>query len=319
MASKPQHNVVSIGDHPRARARLSPQESAGVLSDCRDLATERMARSLGGMFDRVEDDLFALAEKAGDRESQNLYLDARAQAREKRPLIEDTFRRHFLEFFNRKVKGEAPAAAQSTPSQSLTLVEDEDLEQSIAVAEMVASLRSACEEELFALSQRFGFLLERPALANEANPVSPETVLGALKHACDQIEAGYKVRLTLLRALQGHVAVDLQQVYHDLNSHLVERHILPEVRPVIRRSPATRVRARGEAAPSTGQSTGPSSGAPSTAEGIYQALAHLLGIASAEGLPGTASGIAAALDAFAPAAVTRGPARKRREIGRAHV
>ena len=73
-------NVVAIGDHPRAKARLSPQESASVLSDCRDLALDRMAGALRGMLDRVEADLLDLAENAKDRDAQAVYLDARAQA-----------------------------------------------------------------------------------------------------------------------------------------------------------------------------------------------------------------------------------------------
>jgi hypothetical protein len=76
------HNVVALGDHPRAKARLTPRESADVLADCRQLALDRMTRALAGMLDRVEDDLFELAEKALDREAQNAYLDARAKARE---------------------------------------------------------------------------------------------------------------------------------------------------------------------------------------------------------------------------------------------
>jgi hypothetical protein len=67
-----------------------------------------MARALSGMLDRVEDDLFELAEKAVDRESQNMYLDARAQARDKRTAIESAFGRHFVELFNRKCGDQTP-------------------------------------------------------------------------------------------------------------------------------------------------------------------------------------------------------------------
>ena len=90
-------NVVPLGDHPRARARLSPQESANVLSGCRELALDRMTRALSGMLDRVEDELFTLAEKSPERDAQNVYLDARSQAREKRSAIEATFRQHFID------------------------------------------------------------------------------------------------------------------------------------------------------------------------------------------------------------------------------
>lgn len=289
MAITPNGNVVPLDARSRARARLSPQESAGVLTDCRELALGRMARALGGMLDRVEDDLFGLAEQAQDRDAQNLYLDARAQARDRRPVIEAAFRRQFVAFFNRKVEGRPAAAREEPAPAALALVEDDELEQALAVQAMSARLKSGCEGELAALSQRMAFLLERPGLADEANPVSPETVCGALKDACDQLEAGWKVRLTLLRALEGQVAAELQHVYRDLNEHLVGRQILPDVRPVVKRNPASPAPARAAAAkPATA----------AAASDVHAVLAQLLGVLS------PAAGPAPAAAQVAPA--TRG-------------
>lgn len=291
MSKSANGNVVAIGDHPRARARLSPQESASVMTDCRELALDRISRSLAGMLDRVEDDLFELAEKASDRDAQNVYLDARAQARSKRPAIESTFRMHFVDFFNRKVRGEATHAPDGKSTGEMSLVNDEDLEQSIAVSEMARKMHSTCESELYALSQRFGFLLERPELADDANPLSPATIFEALKDACDQIEAGYKVRLTLLRMFENHVAADLERVYHDLNSHLVQRQILPEIRPSIRRSTSapgaerrSQAPAAGSGAPAAGAAGGP---AP---EDVFRTLAQFLGMAGSGSAGGGSGG-----------------------------
>jgi uncharacterized protein DUF1631 len=240
MAKSASGNVVPLGDHPRARSRLTPKESADVLVGCRELALDRMVVALAGMLDRVEDDLFDLADKAVDREMQNTYLDARAAARDKRKAIEATFRQHFLDLFNRKVRGEVPPARRESDPGELTLVGHEDLEETIAVREMARKLGAACEGELFALGQRVGFLLERPELADDANPLSPATVCAALKDACDQLDAGFKVRMALLRQFELYAEGELQHVYHDLNAHLVERRILPDVRVGVRRaSPST--------------------------------------------------------------------------------
>jgi hypothetical protein len=293
MAKSASGKVVPLGDHPRARARLSPKESADVLKGCRELALERIAHSLVGMLDRVEDDLFELADKAGDREMQNMYLDARAQARDKRFAIEATFRQHFLEFFNRKVQGEAPAPAPDSPAAELTLLGDEDLEQSIAVREMARKLGAACEGELFALSQRMGFLLERPELEGDANPLSPATVCAALKDACDQIQAGFKVRMALLRQFERHAEGELQHLYHDLNAHLVERLILPEVKIWVRRS------APGPApAPAPKQEAAKPSNAASQQD-LFGTLAQLIGASLAGNL---AAGGAAPVWPLAPGA-----------------
>ena len=293
MAQSPLGNVVPLGDHPRARARLSRRESDEMLAACRDLARQRMVGALSGMLDRIEDDLFELAEKAADRETQNLYLDARAQAREKRAVIEAAFGRHFVEFFNRKVRGEVEKPASPGASSELSLVGDEDLEEAIAVREMSRKLGESCEGELVALSQRMGYLLEKPELEVDANPVSPATICAALKDACDQIEAGFKVRMTLMRQFEQYAQEELQNIYHDLNSHLVERRILPEIKPSIRRPPSQPRRPKA-AAPTPAAAPA----APRTEGDILGALAELLG---GQAPAGAAAGVAGSAGAAAPA------------------
>jgi len=280
MAQSANGNVVPLGEHPRAKARLSPRESADVLTGCRELALTRMTRALASMLDRLEDDLFELAEKSGDRDVQNTYLDARSQAREKRPEIEGAFRKHFVDFFNRKVKGDTGPASEAAPAGELTLVADDDLEERIAVRDMSRKLEAACETELFPLSQRMGFLLERPDLDDEANPLAPATVCAALKDACDQINASFKVRLALLRQLERYAEVELQGLYRDVNVHLVERRILPDVRHGVRR-----------AAPTVPKVTPPSAAAlptppapPGNPQDIFGTLAQLLGSAMPGGV-----------------------------------
>ena len=283
MGSSPNGNVVALGDHPRAKARLSPQESATVLRGCRDLALDRLAAALASMLDRVEEELFTLAEGTRDTESQNVYLDARSQARARRPLIESAFRKHFAECFNRKVRGERGTGAAA--GLELSLVEADELEESLAVDDMSRKLRAACEGELGALSQRMGYLLERPELEDEANPLSPSTVCAALRDACDQLQASFKVRVVLLRQLERHAAGELQRIYQDVNAHLVERRILPDVRPFARK-PVTRAAGEKARAPAPAKAEAKAATAPD----LFGALTQLLG----QGAPGGVNPLAGA-------------------------
>jgi hypothetical protein len=249
MANSATGNVLPLGNAPRARARLTNQESAELLAGCRELALTRMSAALATMLDRVEDDLFEIAEGSVAREARDACLEARALARSNRGEIEATFRRHFLEIFNRKLSTTPAPAAAPGEEVALALVDDDELEQALAEREMARKLEAECEGELFALSRRMGFLLERPELAHEANPASPATLCAALRAACQQIEAGFQVRMTLLRQLERHAVVEMRRVYHDLNAHLVQERILPDVKFEARRAPSTPRAVRAEAAP----------------------------------------------------------------------
>ena len=250
-----------------------------MLRGCRDLALDRLAQALSSMLDRVEEELFALAESATDPESQGIFLDARSHARARRTVMQSAFRIHFAECFNRKVRGES-RTRQDTLADEMSLVETDELEASIAVKEMSRKMRDACEGELGALGQRMGYLLERPELEDEANPLSPSTVCAALRDACDQLEAGYKVRMALMRQLERHAATELQRVYRDVNAHLAEHRILPDVRPFVRKaaSPGAARKPAPAAAPKA------VAAASETAPDLFGTLTQLLNHAPA--LPG---------------------------------
>ncbi len=286
MASNfPNGNVVSLDAHARARARLTPHESAAIQAECRDLARSRLAGALAAALVRAEEELFAVAESARDSGSQALYLEVRAQARERAPLIEAAFGREFLAQWNARVKPGAAAQAPSGEPHALELVDDEALEHSLAVKAMAARLASACEGELGALTRRLGFLLSRPELAEPDNPAGTVAICGALEAASAAIEGGMKSRITLLRVLEVPLADELRRLYQDLNAHLVARQVLPEVKPTFRRNPSPPARA-----------SAPAGSVPAAAD-IHAALVELLGALSP-------AGGAAATAALAPA--TRG-------------
>ena len=225
-----------------ARRQNVKPESVRVINDCRDIALKRITDVLSKTFDTIEDELFEMAEKSVDRAAQNLYLDARAQAREKRGAIAIAFKKQFLSFFEQKMHGEdhtkkSPAA--SFNALELSLVADDDLEEKLAVEAIAKRLTNNCDDELRAVSQRLGFLMSEPELNDEANPISPDTIVKALQIACEQMTSGYQSKLTVMRLVEAGMAKEMLSVYRDINAHLVSRHVLPQIRPTYHRPQAS--------------------------------------------------------------------------------
>ena len=245
MTTATMDNVLSIAS-AQARRRTVKPEAVGVINDCRDIALKRMVDVLSKTFDTIEDELFEMAEKSDDREAQNLYLDARAQAREKRGDIEVSFKKQFLSFFEKKVAGaELENMAQPKRDfdfESLSLVEDDELEQHLAMNGIAQRLSNKCDGELRALSQRMGFLLSEPELLDEANPIAPDTIVRALQVACNQMTSGFQAKLTVMRLVEQRMATEMLSVYKDINTHLVSRNIMPQLRPTLRKAPSNDAR-----------------------------------------------------------------------------
>ena len=241
MAMQSFDNVISLASvqaaHAGARRPTVKPESVAVINDCRDIAVKRITELLAKTFDTIEKELFDLAENSADREKQTFFLDARAQAREKRAAIEASFRKQFLSVFEKKISGEDESVrAPSSDFGVLSLVDDSALEEKLAMNDIAARLSGKCDEELRALSQRMGYLLAVPELKEQANPMSPDTVVKALRTACDQMTSGYEAKLAVMKLVEQHMANEMLGVYRDINAHLISRQILPQIRPTFRRA-----------------------------------------------------------------------------------
>jgi len=206
----------------------------GLLTQCRDLACAELDQALAAMLDESGEVLADLAVKSQDREAQKLYLAVKDVAHAQRAVIEKQFRTRFLgEFQNRANKAKKTGGNFSDvdfSSLELSLVADDDLDETLRFNEMAAKLRRYCEEEINALDQRVGVLLGDASLQSEENPFSPQAICDAYKHTCRQLDASVDVRTILLKLFDDHVLDKIRAVYKALNELLVQNAILPKIR-----------------------------------------------------------------------------------------
>ena len=168
-----------------------------ILDRCRDIAVGSLSGALKGMLDRLTDEFFAHAEKALQLDTQHLYLEAMTIARDKRAMIEDGFRLHFIRGFNDAVRSDSGHQRKSSfdEESDFGLVTPDDLEESIARQEMAAKVKGNCRDELFALDKRMGALLHDEELVRHHNPLGAEVLADAFMVCCGETEASLKARL----------------------------------------------------------------------------------------------------------------------------
>ncbi len=247
-------NLVHMDAYGRSRNGVSPRDTSRLLHKCRALALERMTAAVSGVMNKVDDTLFELADKAENNAIQSIYFDAMREVRIRRGNIETEFSTRLVEGYNRAVKGErspgpGPAGSLNDPEPALGLMEDDDLEESLAVDGMASKVRESCESELFAFDRRMGVLLGDPNLEGEGNPLAPENICGAFREACDQLSSGIQVRLILLKLFDKYAAVLLPQLYSDLNRYLIDNDVLPKLpQSTPHRPPVPRAQPPGPAA-----------------------------------------------------------------------
>ena len=239
--------------------RLVPTRSAEVLGECQRMASDRLPGSLKTVLDKVDDALFELANKADSSQRQNLYFDAMRELRLKR----DSFEADFLASFNHEFENSIDLdkakrhEAMFAQELELSLVESDEVEETLALTNFVESMKSHCKEQLFGLDRRMSYLLSQPDIGDGANPLGPHVIGSAFRSACQQLESDIEVKLTLFKMFDKFAAVGINQLYADVNDHLIRSDVLPKISSSPVRSSGGRTRVIIESNDEHVEATGP--------------------------------------------------------------
>ena len=253
MSDSAKENVVSLDDYGQMRRGLGNGPGTQALREVRDLASKQLKQHVGRMMEKVDDALFARAEKAENNVAQTRYFDAMRELRIIRNDIEDDFIAGFNARFNQGI----PRHSQESQSFSLNfegestlgLVEKDDMEEALAITNMVTKTRGICTQSLYSLDKRIGFLIRDPDLERWQNPLGPEAVCDAFREAANRIETGLEIRLVIFKLFDQHVICHMDALYKEVNQQLVKLGVLPEIRATVRRSGHSAPRPQGPGVP----------------------------------------------------------------------
>ena len=231
-----------------------------VVARVRELARGRLPLAAAAALNALPDELKALADESTSQPEKLILADAAAAVQAHRGAIAAAFETGLVAIFDRKLRPPARAAAGSTDLGSLTLVDDAAIELEIALGRLVRKTTEEIDsEQLGGIGARLGELAGGAPLEGPANPLGPETVLEALRRACDAVPDPGPVRMALVNSLQPHLALALRKLYREVNDLLIAEGVLPRIRRHVQRAPDSMPAAR---APTAASSRAPAPAAP---------------------------------------------------------
>ncbi|HRQ64872.1 MAG TPA: DUF1631 domain-containing protein [Xanthomonadaceae bacterium] len=197
-------------------------------------AIPRLAALVRETLDAVDDALFDMAEKANSNAEQARYFDGMREVRRRRGDIEHRFQERLVQGLVEFAEGRARrtgGTGQSTrqPQDSLSLVENEELEQSLAVTAMASRAEGKLGRTLYALNRRLEQIVAAAEVDDDNNPLAPAALASAFRAAIEPLECTIEIRLILLKLFDRLVIDALEPIYGELNELLVAAGILPKV------------------------------------------------------------------------------------------
>ena len=140
------------------------------------------------------------------------------------------FRQQFLETFNQRLQGNNGKAGFYPVNKGLgelSLVANDDYEESLTASHVADSLKNKGGDTLHQLEQRLARLMPDSRDAAASNPLSPDAICEAVMAAVRMFESGVGARLAAMRAFESTVSDQVTQVYQHLNQFLIQENVQP--------------------------------------------------------------------------------------------
>lgn len=295
---------------PLKGAAMPPNRATAesVLGETASLSRKFLQPLMKSLFDKADNTLFDMAEKAENNAQQAHYFDTMRELRMLRSEIEESFNRAMERAFEQAF---TPAGSNPTPvafdMESLSLVDDDNLEESLALKRMAEKIRNHEQKSIEALDKRFAHLLSMEE--DSSHPISPETLCDAFADALKVMDAEVPIRLIIYKLFDLNVISNLGPFYQAVNELMVQAGILPDLpKPRLNKTPHSSPAPRSEAANHSERNETHSDSDPESS--LLNALQTLLGSPSGSGLvpiqPGTAVQGEGAMSAVEPAQLLTG-------------
>lgn len=233
--------VVPIGHNTAASAfsgTLPP-----LLIQLRDTSSLQIKKHLQELFTLADDSLFVMAERATSNSQQNALFEAMRDLRLKRKNLERSFMQELADNFSQLCQRSIGRRKQTEqPSMdSLSLVQNDELEESVAIDTMTNKVMNRDMVALNHLTSRISQILQRN-ISVEDNPLGPKALSTAFLEACNILGFDIEIKLIILKLFEKALLDNIQDTYQDANELLVKAGVLPALEttaPVRKRQSAS--------------------------------------------------------------------------------
>ncbi|MCC6208443.1 MAG: DUF1631 family protein [Gammaproteobacteria bacterium] len=213
-----------------------------LLDACRAMAREILHPLVENFISQAGGQLFDSADHARNGIEQNSYFDAIGILNRSHDTLHDDFIKECLERIDSTPGITTEKAASPPPETRLSLVEEDVLDDWLAISDIANFIESRQQRELSEIEQRLS-LLYGAAVNKENNPFGPYSFAQAFQKSLKVLELNRFASTICYASFKEPLLEHLGALLERMNALLVENGILPDIRIGI---PMKRTESRGE-------------------------------------------------------------------------
>jgi hypothetical protein len=215
----------TLGQYPEASV-------ISHLKTCQNITLEHSRPLFDAFAEALEEKLLEFVDKAWSNEEAQQLLETNRSLRRSRDKLKESLAHHLGEGFVKFKDGrlDTKTGEEKYRSDMLSLVENEDLEETIALSSIANRVEDAFSEELWFLNQRLAVLNKGGKVQSNNNPVSPLQFCEALRKTLAKAAMSTKAKIIAYKVFDGELSRSFGRVIEDINSYLVQQGILQNLR-----------------------------------------------------------------------------------------
>ncbi len=188
----------------------------------------RLLLSFSSVLDSVAAMLLERASTIDLRGEQMMFLDARGAVLAQRANLLAEFEKNLRQRVNERIsgRGQAKADFSKVDATNLTLIDTTAMDESVLTGNIARVVENLCFDELQLLNRGMGQLLGDPDLATTANPLAPSSIVESFAQALNTMQTGERAKFAILKELNQAALGEINEIYADLNQHLVRMHVV---------------------------------------------------------------------------------------------
>ncbi|ARN74706.1 hypothetical protein BST96_11585 [Oceanicoccus sagamiensis] len=218
----------------------SSLERERILTACRELIIKWVQVNFSAYFDTLDDRLFSLADKADNNDDQNRYFQIRGDLQHGKSIVQQAYLQQIYKAFDNYQANQATSSDYSNNLGKLTepapedelnlsLIDNNELEEKLAIGSMSRKASALHSEMLYALNQRLAALRGGQKLTDQGNPIAPAVFGEAMKQSIDSISMDNRSKLLIYKIFESAFISKINKLYELVNHHFESHGVLPHL------------------------------------------------------------------------------------------
>lgn len=210
--------------------KILPQFNS-LTQNVRKLLLNHLAKQVRTAFTQADSTLFNCAEKAENNQIQEMFFESIREVRKQHLLIERAFLQNISSQFDGFINGSTQLehSSEKIDANSLSLVQNDDFEESLLVTSMSKKTSERCMEALYGIEQRLA-LINSGKKPGDNSPLAPAVIANGFYTALASGSFTLQIKTILYMLFEQFVMRELDDFYAATNKLFIEAGVLPNLK-----------------------------------------------------------------------------------------